>query len=178
MNNKPIVLTAEGVLIQGKYYTVSNGFVRGAKGPRHLRYRDMLSAELVRRRSKRTMYAVLLAACILFAILTAIRSSIGVVDDALKLAGSQSIEQAVETAKKLQEGIQSGAFRNAVRGVLLILMVLTAAVGIFGAIYLFSGRWVLELVTMEGTFQVPVRRRDPEIQSLVSKLQGRLRALK
>jgi len=178
MNGKPLVLTAEGVLIQGKHYTVSNGFIRSAKGPRHLRYRDLLSAEIVRRRSKRAMYAVLLTACILFAILTAIRSNIRVVDDALKLASSQNLEEAVQTAKRLQEGIQSGALRNAARGVLLVLMILTAAVGLFGAIYLFSGRWVLELTTMEGTFQVPVSRRDPEIQDILSRLRSRLKAVR
>lgn len=178
MDSRILALSADGVTIHGKYYTVSNGFVTKAYGTRHLRYRDLLSVELVKRRSKKAMYAVLLLACVLMSVLMAVRANIGTsARGVLKIAGTQNVQEAYSAVNELHEMIQHedyGAFTKAAKVVLTVLIVLIAMVGITGALYLFSGRWTVELTTMQGTYRVAVKRGNHEIKNLIAQLQSRL----
>jgi cytochrome c-type biogenesis protein CcmH/NrfG len=179
MDSKILTLSADGVTIHGKYYTVSNGFVTKANGMCHLRYRDLLSVELVKRRSKKAMYAVLLSACVLMSVLMAVRANIGTsARGALKIASAQNVQEAYNAVKELQETLQYEGYgtyaAKAAKVVLTVLIVLVAIVGITGALYLFSGRRMVELTTMRGTYRVAVKRGNHEIKNLIAQLQSRL----
>jgi len=60
-----LTLLRDCLNIQGEHYTVSNGFVKKVYGDVQLQYKDMLAVELVRQRSKKMMYTMLLPAGIL-----------------------------------------------------------------------------------------------------------------
>ena len=60
-----VSLLPDCVNIGGEYYTVSSGFVSQKQGQIQLKYKDLLSAELVKQRSKKTLYAALLPGAIL-----------------------------------------------------------------------------------------------------------------
>jgi hypothetical protein len=67
--NKHFSLFNDRLTIQGEHYIVSNGFVSKQSGDVTLRYNDLLSVEIVKRRSKRVMYAMLLCAGLLLLIM-------------------------------------------------------------------------------------------------------------
>lgn len=77
MENTTITLSGDSVKIQGKYYTVSNGFLSKQDGTVTIPYKDLLSADYVKRRSKRIMYIVLLLGSLLLLVLSGVRTSIG-----------------------------------------------------------------------------------------------------
>jgi len=93
MINTRLSLLENCVVINGEYYTVSNGFISKTHGKIKLRYKDLLSVEFVKQRSKKIMYAMLLPAgllmlafnfegfisVVIFAMLAIITSAIGVV---------------------------------------------------------------------------------------------------
>lgn len=179
MDNKPLTLSADGVTIHGKHLTVSNGFVTKAEGARHLRYSDLLSVELVKRRSKKVMYAVLLLASILISVLLIVRANIGSsASGVLKIVSTQNVQEAYSAAKELQETIQNEGYisfaTKATKAVLVVLIVLVALVGITGALYLFSVRWSVELTSMMGTYRVIVKRGDPDVRNTIAQLKSRL----
>ena len=60
MDNRQLVLLSDCVKICGEHYTVSNGFATKVFGEIQVRYSDLLTVELVRQRSKKMMYVVLL----------------------------------------------------------------------------------------------------------------------
>jgi len=51
--------------IHGEYYTVSNGFISKACGEIQINYSDLLSVEIVKKRSKKIMYTMLFPAGVL-----------------------------------------------------------------------------------------------------------------
>jgi hypothetical protein len=60
--NNPFTLSADGAVIHGEHFTVSNGFTKRVHDGVQLRYADLLAIEIVTRRPKRLFYALLLSA--------------------------------------------------------------------------------------------------------------------
>lgn len=182
MENKTLILSHSGVDIRGKYYTVSNGFVTKEDSTVHLRNSDLLSVELVKRRSKKAMYVVLILGCVLISVLLIIRAEINsLAKDALKIANAQNMQEVYRAAKDTYEMVQDAHGGNynkrvidGIKAILAILIVLVALVSICGAVYLFSGRRFVELTTMRGTYRVRIKRGDNEIKDIVTQLRGRL----
>lgn len=65
MDDKPLALLHDSVKIQGKYYTISNGFITERTGVVELRYADLLMVEFAKHCSKKLMYATLLLGAVL-----------------------------------------------------------------------------------------------------------------
>jgi len=57
-------LTNDSIYITGEYNTVSNGFVTQGNGEVCLPLKELLAVELVKRRSKRLLYAVMVPAAV------------------------------------------------------------------------------------------------------------------
>ena len=70
MENSTLILSGDSVKIQGRYYTVSNGFLSKQDGTVTIPYKDLLSADYVKRCSKRIMYIVLLLGSLLLLVLS------------------------------------------------------------------------------------------------------------
>ena len=64
MNNN-LTLLDNSISIDGEHYTVSNGFVTKAYGEIRIRYKDLLAVEIVKQRSKKVMYTMLIPTGIL-----------------------------------------------------------------------------------------------------------------
>jgi hypothetical protein len=179
MNKKQLELSADGVSIHGKYYTVSNGFLSETEGTLQLPYRDLLSVELVKRRSKKAMFAVLLLGCVLIFILSSVRANIeDSARDVLEITDAKdaynTAKDAYETVLEVREQGYSALVSEKMKAAITVVIVLTALASISGAAYLFTGRNFVELTTMRGTYRIKVERGDNEIKSVISQLQGRL----
>ena len=69
MGNHQLTLHPTHIKITGQHYTVSNGFAAKAHNEVTLPYSDILTVELVKRRSKKMMYVILiLGAVLIFAL--------------------------------------------------------------------------------------------------------------
>jgi len=62
MDNKILMLLDNCVNISGEYYTVSNGFITKTYGELQIPYKDFLTVEFVKQRSKKMLYTMLLPA--------------------------------------------------------------------------------------------------------------------
>jgi succinate dehydrogenase hydrophobic anchor subunit len=173
MENTTITLSGDSVKIQGKYYTVSNGFLSKQDGTVTIPYKDLLSADYVKRRSKRIMYIVLLLGSLLILVLSGVRTNIGRKIDSLQFS---SLQSAYKTAQDVSGKIRdsSGDFYNTLKAIVTGIMILTAIVCVFCIIYLFSGRRFIEITFMRGTYRVVVQRGDRELPRIVSQLQARI----
>ena len=60
MNNTKFTLIPGGIRISGEYYTVSNGLISKTHGKLHLHFQDLLAVEIVKRRSKKLVFAALI----------------------------------------------------------------------------------------------------------------------
>lgn len=90
MKNTTLTLSSDGVKIQGSYYTVSNGFTSKQDGSISIPYKDLLSVDYVKRRSKRIMYIVLLLGSLLILVLSGVRTNIGRTIESLDFKSLQS----------------------------------------------------------------------------------------
>jgi hypothetical protein len=165
--NKSLILSADSVSIQGRYFTVSNGFMTKAEGVVQLRKKDLLSVEIVKHRSKKAMFAVLILGSILIFILSFIRANIGA-DNIIDI-----YDMARDTYELIRDGRDSGIYKQA-RAAVMAIMVFTGIITVFGAGYLFSGKKYVELTTMSGIYRVIMKRGDNEAKSVVLQLRGRL----
>lgn len=172
MNNVSIVLSPDYVTIKGKYYTVSNGFISKAEGLVSLNYRDLLSVEVVKRRSKKIMYGVLLLGSILIFSLSIVRGNI---ERQIKSLDFSSIKSAGNTLQTMNYTIQQGQgselYKNAKVAVTAII-ILVAIVCVACIVYLFSGRKFLEITSMGGTYRVRVRRGDMSMRNTILQLKN------
>lgn len=173
MKNTKLVLSGDSVQIQGKYYTVSNGFLSKQDGTVTIPYRDLLSVDYVKRRSKRIMYIVLLLVSLLILVLSGVRSGIGRKIDSLDFS---SLQSAYKTAQDVGEKIRDTGsdLYNTLQTVVTAIMILTAAVCVFCIIYLISGRRFIEITSMRGTYHIVVKHGDRELPRIVSELQARI----
>lgn len=174
MDNTSLTLTSEGVKVQGRYYTVSNGFTSKQDGSVLIPYRDLLSVDYVKRRSKKVMYIVLVLGSLLILALSGVRSSIGRKIESLDFSSMQS---AYKTAQNINDAIKSnnnGDFYNTLKIIVTVIIVLTSIVCILCIIYLFSGHRFVEITSMRGTYRVAVQRGDKELSHAVSQLQARI----
>lgn len=175
MDNSLLSLSSDSVKIKGVHYTVSNDFLKKADGEVQLHYKDLLSVELVKRRSKRAMYITLFLGSILVFILSFVRSNIEAkINDLITI---NSVQDAYETATKLYDTLQQG--RNSeeyqqVANIVTALMIFTIIITIVGILYLFSGRYFAELTTMYGTYRVKVKQGDDEIKRIIVQVQKRI----
>jgi hypothetical protein len=67
MNSQSLLLMTDSIIIKGQHYKVSNGFLSKENGEKKLNIKDIISADWVKRRSKKAMYAVLLLGSVLLA---------------------------------------------------------------------------------------------------------------
>ena len=173
MENSTLILSGDGVKIQGRYYTVSNGFLSKQDGTVTIPYKDLLSADYVKRCSKRIMYIVLLLGSLLLLVLSGVRTSIGGKIDSIEIS---SLQSAYKTAQDVTEKIRdsSGDLYNTLKAIVTGIMILTAIVCVFCIIYLFSRRRFIEITSMRGTYRVVVQRGDRELPRIVSQLQARI----
>ena len=65
MESSQVKLLSDRISISGEYFTVSSGFISKANGEIQLKYKDLLTVELVKRRSKKLMYVALFMGSIL-----------------------------------------------------------------------------------------------------------------
>jgi hypothetical protein len=168
MDSNPLTLTHDNVIISGKHYTVSNGFLSKADGEVRLKRSDIVSVNWVKRRSKRGMYAVLILGSILIAVLSMVRGNIGI----------DNVQEAYDLAHDVYEFVQDGrdsALYETARTAMTVVIVLTAIVTIIGAGYLFSGRRYAEFTTMQGTYRMAVRgEHKQEMKDIVLQLRARM----
>jgi hypothetical protein len=172
MESKSLVLSADSVTIQGKHFTVSNGFLTKADGTVQLKKKDLLSVDIVKRRSKKGMYAVLILGSILIFVLSVIRSNIeSEIRDAINVG---NIREAYETVIEIRDTVQDMRDNETAKAVVTGIIVFTAIICVVGAGYLFSGKKFVELVTMRGTYRVLMKRGDMETKDIVTQLRGQL----
>ena len=65
MKSSQVTLLSDCLNISGEYYTVSSGFISRVHGEIRLKYKDLLTVEFVKHRSKKLMYAALFLGAIL-----------------------------------------------------------------------------------------------------------------
>jgi|GEM_PF-898586 len=172
MENNSLTLLSEGVKIQGRYYTVSNGFISKADGSVIIPYRDLLSVDYVKRRSKRIMYIVLVLGFLLMLVLSGVRSRLERTIETLDIKTVQSTYKTLENIGNTIKKGDAGQFYETAKTVVTGIIILTSIVCLFCLIYLFSRRRFVEITSMRGTYRVVVQRGDKEIANIVSQLQG------
>mgnify|MGYP000899226806 CR=1 FL=1 len=173
MENTTLTLSGDSVKIQGRYYTVSNGFTSKQDGSVSIPYRDLLSVDYVKRRSKRVMYIVFVLGSLLILALSGVRTGIVRKIESLDFT---SVQSAYKTAQNISDTIRNtgGDLYKALKAIVTGIIVLTSIVCIFCIIYIFSGRRFVEITSMRGTYRVVVQRGDKELLNAVSQLQARL----
>ncbi|MFY9174156.1 MAG: hypothetical protein WAO24_02250 [Peptococcia bacterium] len=174
MKNTTLTLSSDGVKIQGSYYTVSNGFTSKQDGSISIPYKDLLSVDYVKRRSKRIMYIVLLLGSLLILVLSGVRTNIGRTIESLDF---KSLQSTYITAQKINDAVQnsnSSDFYKTLKVIVTGIIILTAIVCVFCIIYLFSRRKFIEITSMRGTYRVAVQGGDMELPHVVSQLQARI----
>ena len=62
-------MSSDCIIINGEHYTVSNGFVTKAYGEVQIQYNDLLTVEVVKCRSKKLLYAMLIPTGIMILVL-------------------------------------------------------------------------------------------------------------
>jgi len=173
-NKNSLTLLSDGVKIQGRYYTVSNGFISKEDGSVLIPYKDLLSVDYVKRRSKRIMYIVLVLGFLLMLVLSGVRSRLERTIETLNIEDLQSTYKILDNiSNSIQRG-DAGQFYEKAKAVVTGIIILASIVCLFCLIYLFSARRFVEITSMRGTYRIVVHRGDKEFANIVSQLQMRI----
>jgi len=172
MENDTLTLLSDSVKIQGRYYSVSNGFISKVDGSVLIPYKDLLSVEYVKRRSKRVMYIVLILGFLLMLVLSGVRTRLERTIETLDIKNIQSTYKTLENIGNTIKNDDTGEFYKTAKAVVTGIIILTSIVCLFGLIYLFSMRKFIEITSMRGTYRVVVERGNKELAHVVSQLQG------
>jgi len=167
VGNNPLIITPEDIIIRGRYYTVSNGFLTKADGEVVIKRKNLLSADWVKRRSKRAMYGVLILGSLLIALLSYIQSNFFTVETDL-----QSMYGVFTDVIDITRHGRDSEFIQSIRGFITTVMVLTGIVTLAGAGYVFSGRQYAEITTMHGIYRIEAKRGDINVRNAVLSLRG------
>lgn len=174
MENTTLTISSDGVKVQGRYYTVSNGFTSKQDGSVSIAIKDLLSVDYVKRRSKRIMYIVLVLGSLLIFALSGVRTSIERTIESLDFKSIQTTYKTVQNVNDAIQNSNSSDFYKSLKIIVTGIIVLTSVVCIFCVIYLFSRRRFVEITTMQGTYRIIVQHGDKELHRVVSQLQARI----
>ena len=172
MDNTNLSLNADGVTIQGEHYTVSNGFLSKANGRVHILFKDLLSAEIVKRRSKKAMYVTLIIGCILIFALNYARNNFVPSAPEIRLDTVESVLDTYEAISGFIDDIDTFLYRD-LRVILNVMIPIVAFLTIAAAVYLFSGKRFIEFVTMRGTYRVDTKNMGADADNVVRLVASR-----
>ena len=140
-----ISLSANGIAIDGQYYTVVNGYQSVKHGQFYIEYKNILSVAYVRRRSKNMFFMFILFASLLVTMLFLPKLVVNVVN-------LFTNEEIIST----------------------VIQGLTALCGIILAILALSKRAYIEFTFIGGVIRVPCLSTSKlDAMNLVSKIQAR-----
>jgi len=174
MEKGSLTLTGNGVEIQGRYYTVSNGFTSKKEGPVSIPYGKILAVDYVKRRSKRIMYIILVFGLLLIFALSAVRAR---VERAIESLDFSSVASSYETVRNISDAIdetETGNFYEILKAIVTGVTILAAAICVFCIIYLFTAKKCVEITSMQGTYRVVAEPGSTELARVVPQLQERI----
>jgi hypothetical protein len=139
--------SADYVCISGEYYTVSNGYLTKNTGEVYLPINTILSAECVRRRSKESLYIMLLI-----------------------LGGGLAVSGLIYWVYNTFFLMIFGLTFTMIGLVVVVIFAVSIPSVIFGIKYFFSYQSFVEFTTLNGIYRAKVPHGDTQMENLIKKL--------